>query len=86
MIVSYLKYYFGHDGNKLFCDSVVCEENTTPVEPHHFLKWYMEGDLTSLSENENKDMLKSESPIFSAVFAPRTVTFSVEEVLLRRQK
>lgn len=81
----YLKYYFGHDGNRLFLDSVACAEGDTPVEPDNFLKWYEEGDFApqSFTEKEKAVIAKSESPVFASMFIPRTVTFSVDELLTR---
>jgi hypothetical protein len=80
--MSYLKYYFGHNDIKpLFLDSVLVAEDAIVSEPAYFLKWYEDGDFAPTSSGKTG----GESPIFAALFAPRTVTFSVDDLLQTRK-
>ena len=81
----YLKYYFGYN-DSLFFDSIACEKGKEPEKPPHFLKWYEEGDFAPISytKEEKKSFLKKDSPVFNAIFHPRKVTFSLDNLLKSR--
>jgi hypothetical protein len=84
--MTYLKYYFWHDGKTLFLDSLSCVEGKPPVEPADFLKWYEEGDFVfmSLTNEQKKAITEKESPLFAAIFSPKEVSFSVNELLTNK--
>ncbi len=75
-MTTYLKYYFGLDGEKLYIDSITVKNNEAPILPKNFLKWYEYGDLGDPIVDENT--LKR-ADLFWTIFSPRKVNFSIEE-------
>ena len=38
--MAYLKYYLERRNNRLYLNSIVCEENKEIIEPENFVKWF----------------------------------------------
>ena len=75
--MKYLKYYFGRKDGKLYFGNIACDTDEIPIEPENFVKWYEDGDFApvSFTEDQKKAILRSDSPVVMAMFAPREVTF-----------
>ena len=81
----YLKYYFGFD-DRLYLDSISVNSDVMP-EPANFITWYEEGDFVGWHDKEavQRAALKSDSSIFTALFAPRKVSIRVLNALREKQ-
>lgn len=72
--MSYLKYYFKYDDDKLQFDAMPCIEGESPTVPKNFVKWYEPGDLAMVLTSA----CQGDSPVFNAIFAPNK--FSAESL------
>lgn len=72
----YLKYYFSFIDEKVSLNCVACKDGEEPQVPRDFLKWYEEGDIdfTVVDAQEQGSDL-----VFWNVFAPRKITFDIED-------
>jgi hypothetical protein len=84
----YIKYYFTWKEDRLSLDSVGVSDDCPLTEPPDFLKWYEEGDLAKpeITEEDKLKLLRTDSPVYWAMFAPRKVNFSVEQILKQRSE